>query len=37
VFTIALICFSAWLSPTLFGLFMNKWGWSEALAPQRAI
>ena len=36
VFTIALICFSAWLSPTLFGLFMNKWGWSEALALNAA-
>lgn len=32
VFTIALICFSAWLSPTLYGLFINKWGWAEALA-----
>ena len=36
VFTIALICFSAWLSPTLFGLFMNQWGWSEALALNAA-
>ncbi len=32
IFTIALICFSAWLSPTLYGLFINKWGWAEALA-----
>jgi len=32
VFTLALICFSAWLSPTLYGLFLNKWGWPEALS-----
>ena len=32
VFTIALICFSAWLSPTLYGLFVNKWGWNDTLA-----
>ena len=31
VFTIALLTFSAWLSPTLNGLFL-KWGWNETLA-----
>ncbi len=31
VFTIALICFSAWLSPTLNTLFVS-WGWGDALA-----
>lgn len=30
VFTIALICFSAWLSPALNTLFSVKWGWSDA-------
>lgn len=32
IFTIALICFSAWLSPTLNTLFTQKWGWGDALA-----
>lgn len=36
VFTIALICFSAWLSPTLYGIMLNKWGWSEALSLNAA-
>lgn len=36
VFTIALICFSAWLSPTLYGLFLNKWGWSDTLSLNAA-
>lgn len=31
VFTILLICFSAWLSPTLNGIFLG-WGWPEAAA-----
>lgn len=31
VFTILLICFSAWLSPALNGLFLG-WGWNDALA-----
>lgn len=30
VFTIALICFSAWLSPALNTLFTTKWGWPDA-------
>ncbi len=30
IFTIALICFSAWLSPTLNTLFTSKWGWPDA-------
>lgn len=36
VFTIALICFSAWLSPTLNGIMLNKWGWSETLSLNAA-
>ncbi len=32
VFTIALICFSAWLSPTLNTLFAQSWGWGDALS-----
>lgn len=32
VFTILLICFSAWLSPTLFGFFLNNLGWNETLS-----
>ena len=32
IFTIALICFSAWLSPTLNTLFSVKWGWNGALS-----
>lgn len=36
VFTIALLCFSAWLSPTLYGLFTNKLGWSADLSLNAA-
>lgn len=32
IFTIALICFSAWLSPALNTLFTTKWGWNDALS-----
>lgn len=32
VFTIALICFSAWLAPTLNTMFLTKFGWAEALS-----
>lgn len=32
VFTILLICFSAWLSPTLNGIFLNSLHWSEKLS-----
>lgn len=32
VFTVLLLCFSAWLSPTLNTLFMTKWGWDGALS-----
>lgn len=32
VFTIALVCFSAWLSPTLNTFFIEKWDWNGALA-----
>lgn len=32
VFTVALICFSAWLSPTLNGIMLNSWHWNETLA-----
>lgn len=35
VFTIALICFSAWLSPTLNSVFLG-WGWSDTLATNAA-
>ena len=36
VFTIALVFFSAWLSPTLNTLFLG-WGWSDALARNAAM
>jgi putative flippase GtrA len=36
VFTIALICFSAWLSPTLNTVFTLKWNWSDALSRNAA-
>ena len=36
VFTVALICFSAWLSPTLNGVFLNKLGWGSDLAANAA-
>lgn len=36
VFTIALICFSAWLNPTLKGLFIDKWNWGDAAAANAA-
>ena len=32
VFTIALICFSQWLNPTIYGWILNEIGWSEAAA-----
>ncbi|GEM_PF-99323 len=32
VFTIALICFSAWLSPTLITFFETKWNFAENVA-----
>lgn len=32
IFTIALICFSAWLSPTLNTLFTTKFHWNDALS-----
>ncbi len=35
VFTIALICFSAWLSPTLNSVFLG-WGWADTLATNAA-
>ena len=35
VFTIALIAFSAWLNPTLKGVFAN-WGWGDNLAANAA-
>lgn len=36
VFTLALICFSAWLSPTLYGLFLNNLGLGDALSRNAA-
>jgi len=36
VFTIALICFSAWLNPTLKDLFIEKWGWGDDLSANAA-
>ncbi len=36
VFTVALICFSAWLSPALNGIFLNRFNWNEALARNAA-
>ena len=36
IFTVALICFSAWLSPTLNGLLLGKLGWSETLSLNAA-
>ena len=36
VFTVALLCFSAWLSPTLNSLFAANWGWSDALSRNAA-
>lgn len=32
VFTVFLICFSAWLSPTLNTIFSTQWGWGDALS-----
>ena len=32
VFTVLLLCFSAWLSPTLNSFFMENWGWDGALS-----
>lgn len=32
IFTIALICFSQWLNPTIYGWALNTLGWSEAVA-----
>ena len=32
MFTIALICFSAWLSPTLITFFETKWNFAENVA-----
>lgn len=36
VFTVALLCFSAWLSPTLNSMFSIKWGWGDALSRNAA-
>ena len=36
IFTVALICFSAWLSPTLYGLLVHSAGWSEGLSANAA-
>lgn len=36
VFTIALICFSAWLNPTLKDIFVEKWHWGDAGAANAA-
>lgn len=36
VFTIALLCFSAWLSPTLNTLFAEKLGWGDAVSRNLA-
>ena len=36
VFTVALICFSAWLSPTLNGIFLNNLEWGSNLAANAA-
>ncbi len=36
VFTIALICFSAWLNPTLKDIMVNKWQFGDALAANAA-
>ena len=36
IFTIALICFSAWLNPTLKNLFVEKWSWGDAAAANAA-
>jgi len=36
IFTIALICFSAWLNPTLKDLFIEKWNWGDGLAANAA-
>ena len=36
VFTVALLCFSAWLSPTLNDVFMTKLGWNATLALNAA-
>lgn len=32
VFTVALICFSQWLNPTIYGWILNDIGWSDAAA-----
>ena len=32
VFTIALICFSQWLNPTIYGWILNDIGWGDAAA-----
>lgn len=36
VFTLALICFSAWLSPTLYDWLVNSIGWNKALSANAA-
>lgn len=36
VFTIALICLSAWLNPTLKNIFVEKWSWGDAAAANAA-
>jgi putative flippase GtrA len=36
VFTIALICFSAWLNPTLKDIFVEKWNWGDAASANAA-
>ena len=32
IFTVALICFSQWLNPTIYGWILNDIGWSDAAA-----
>lgn len=36
IFTIVLLCFSAWLSPTLNTLFAGKLGWGDAISRNLA-
>lgn len=32
IFTVALICFSQWLNPTIYGWILNDLGWGDAAA-----
>ncbi|MBE6828090.1 MAG: hypothetical protein E7514_05695 [Ruminococcaceae bacterium] len=36
IFTIALICFSAWLNPTLKDIFVEKWSWGDGVSSNAA-